>query len=68
MFALFRGSGQFAPGHLFRSSLTAYGLLFTLSGFAILIAPELLAYFVGGLLIFTGVSMLGARWRMGPPR
>lgn len=64
MFSLFRASLRSDASPMVRSSLTAYGLLFVFSGLAIFIAPELLAYFVGGLLIFIGVTLLTMRSRM----
>ena len=67
MFFLFRGKNRYESSPVIRSSLTAYGLLFLLSGIAIFIAPELLAYFVGGLLIFIGITLLSVRWRMNKP-
>lgn len=48
----------------FGPMLLGIGLLCILTGLAIIAAPELLAYIVAGLLIFIGVSTLGAWWRM----
>jgi hypothetical protein len=44
--------------------LLGAGLLCVFAGLAIIAAPELLAYFVAGLLIIVGCSLLGAWWRM----
>ncbi len=49
---------QFGNGFLFN------GLLFTFFGFAILAAPELLAYFVATILLVIGVSMLTSWWKL----
>lgn len=35
------------------------GIVLILIGFAIFIAPQLLAYFVASVFIFAGISMLG---------
>jgi hypothetical protein len=40
------------------------GLFFTLTGVAILSAPDLLAYFVATLLIIVGIVMLQYGWKM----
>jgi len=52
------------PRSPFGSSLIFSGALCLLFGFAIILAPELLAYFVATLLIIMGTSMLVAGWKM----
>jgi len=47
----------------FGSSMTFSGLLFTVTGIAILAAPELLAYFVATLLIIIGITLLSSAWK-----
>lgn len=62
MFFLLRGS-RFPSGPA-RSGLLTVGLLCTLFGFAVFLAPELLAYIVGAFFLVTGLSLLGAWWKM----
>lgn len=45
-------------------SLLMAGIVCILIGLAVIAAPELIAYFVAGIFIFVGLSLLGAWWRM----
>lgn len=45
------------------STFLFFGSLCTAFGFAILVAPNLLAYFVASLLIIMGISLLGTGWK-----
>jgi Flp pilus assembly protein TadB len=44
--------------------LMAPGLTLTLVALAILVWPELLAYMVAGVLLFTGVTLMAWSWRL----
>lgn len=52
------------PGSPVGSAFLFFGALCTTFGFAILVAPNLLAYFVASLLIIMGISLLGTGWRL----
>ncbi|MBI1934339.1 DUF3096 domain-containing protein [Candidatus Peregrinibacteria bacterium] len=49
------------------SAFLFFGTLCTAFGFAILVAPNLLAYFVASLLIIMGISLLGTGWKLRRP-
>ncbi len=51
-------------GATFGTGLLTVGLLCVLFGLAVFIAPELLAYIVGGFLIVIGVTLLSTWWQM----
>ncbi len=46
------------------SAFLFFGSLCIAFGFAILLAPNLLAYFVASLLIIMGISLLGTWWKL----
>jgi len=65
MFHLFKHFGHKPPPYIqFGGGLLLNGLLFILFGFAILAAPELLAFLVAIVLIFFGASLLVAWWKI----
>ncbi|NLG07566.1 DUF3096 domain-containing protein [Candidatus Peribacteria bacterium] len=47
-----------------RTGLLFNGILCVLFGFAILVAPELLAYIVATFLIIVGISLIAAWWKV----
>ena len=55
------------PGPPLGSAFLFFGSLCTAFGFAILVAPNLLAYFVASLLIIMGISLLGTGWKLRRP-
>ena len=52
------------PGSPIGSAFLFFGGLCIAFGFAILAAPNLLAYFVASLLIILGISLLGTGWKL----
>ena len=68
MFFLHRTSQQGFSGRPWGSSLMTSGALCILFGIAIIAAPELLAYIVATFLIFIGVWMLMAWYRLRKTR
>ncbi|MFA6259816.1 MAG: DUF3096 domain-containing protein, partial [Candidatus Peribacteraceae bacterium] len=61
-FSLGQHRPQFGSG--MRTGLLFNGILCVLFGFAILVAPELLAYIVATFLIIVGISLIAAWWKV----
>ena len=63
LFTFNLGGGR-PPSSPMSSAFLFFGSLCTAFGFAILVAPNLLAYFVASLLIIMGISLLGTWWKL----
>jgi hypothetical protein len=64
MFFFLQRHGSIPPRSPFGSSFLVNGVLFLLFGLLILAEPDLIAYIIATLLIFTGASMMITWWRL----